>query len=134
MKQTLLSLLPVVLATLVAVVMLGHEAEARMTPDVYRARAWLQQRTDDRHFACLHRLLSAESGWRVHNRYGRAYGLGQALPGHKMASAERPSRGPLWDSWRHDALVQASWTLHYIRGRYNGACAAWRHFRRASWY
>lgn len=133
MKQTLLSLLPVVLATLVAVVMLGHEAEARMTPDVYRARAWLQRRMDDRHFACLHRLVAAESGWRVHARTGSAYGLSQSLPGRKMRTAERPARGPLWDSWRHDALVQASWTLRRIRVVYNGACAALR-FQNARGY
>jgi hypothetical protein len=113
---------------------LSAPTEARMTHDVFVARHWLRQRTDDRHFACLHKLISAESGWKVHNRYGRAYGLGQALPGRKMRSAERPARGPLWDSWRHDALVQASWTLHYIRGRYRGSCAAWRHFERFSWY
>lgn len=113
-----------------SVTLTGSSTEARMTPDVYRARHWLQQRMDDRHFACLHRLWSAESGWKVHSRYPvnaplsrAAYGIPQLYPGTKM-----PPRA------RHDATRQVRIGLHYIRARYRGACAAWRHFQRRSYY
>ena len=112
---------------------------AGYTADVQQARHWLRERTQPAAFRCLHVLWDAESGWRVRargpmTRWGRAYGIPQALPGRKMRSAERPARGPRWDDWREDALVQASWGWHYIRARYGTTCRALAHFRRFSWY
>jgi len=71
-------------------------------------------------FSCLDPLWAHESGWSVTaaNPDG-AYGIPQALPGSKMASA-----GP---DWQTDAATQIRWGLEYIKGTYGSPCAAWGH-------
>ena len=78
-------------------------------------------------FGCLESLWNRESGWRVTaaNPSG-AYGIPQALPGVKMASA-----GP---DWRYDAETQIKWGLGYIAGRYGSPCGAWGHSQATGWY
>lgn len=112
----------------------GPHTEARYTENVQRARQWSREHVKVGQWRCLHRLWEAESHWHVHARTGLAYGIPQAYPGRKMASAERPRRGPRWDSWRHDGLVQVSWGLRYVRGRYGTPCAARRFQVRFGWY
>jgi len=79
-------------------------------------------------FGCLVNLWNRESHWNVHaqNRSSGAYGIPQALPGSKMASA-----GP---DWRNNATTQIKWGLGYIKGRYGSPCAAWSHSQRTGWY
>lgn len=79
------------------------------------------------HYACLERLWARESGWnhRAGNGSG-AYGIPQALPGHKMASAGR--------DWRTNPRTQIKWGLSYIKQRYGSPCAAWSHFQSRGWY
>lgn len=101
---------------------------------VTNARQWSRDRLADRPWRCFDRLIHEESGWAIHARTGRAYGLPQALPGVKMKAAERPRRGPEWDSWRHDWHVQLTWAFRYIRGRYGSMCAAYRHQLVWGWY
>jgi hypothetical protein len=55
-----------------------------------------------------------------------AFGIPQALPGSRMASA-----GP---DWQASAATQITWGLRYIRGTYGSPCAAWSHERAAGWY
>lgn len=78
-------------------------------------------------FGCLESLWNRESGWRTTaaNPSG-AYGIPQALPGSKMASA-----GP---NWQTDAETQIKWGLGYIAGRYGSPCAAWGHSQATGWY
>src|SRR4029077_20350760 len=59
-------------------------------------------------FGCLVSLWNLESGWNVYasNPSSGAYGIPQALPGSKMASA-----GPDWQS---NAATQIRWGLGYI--------------------
>jgi hypothetical protein len=78
-------------------------------------------------FACLDPLWARESGWSVtaENPSG-AYGIPQALPGDKMASA-----GP---DWQTSAATQIEWGLRYIRGIYGSPCAAWAHEQATGWY
>jgi hypothetical protein len=81
-----------------------------------------------RQFGPLDKLWNRESGW---NKYARnpssgAYGIPQALPGNKMASA-----GP---RWRRNAATQIRWGLGYIRARYASPRHAWRHEARYGWY
>jgi len=78
-------------------------------------------------FGCLKSLWNEESGWRVtaSNPSG-AYGIPQALPGSKMASA-----GP---DWQTDAATQIRWGLGYIKGLYGSPCGAWAHEQAAGWY
>jgi hypothetical protein len=72
-------------------------------------------------FACLNRLWTAESGWnaRASNSGSGAYGIAQAFPGSKMASA-----GP---DWKSNPATQIRWGLGYINGHYGTPCRAWSH-------
>lgn len=81
-----------------------------------------------REFTCLDRLWTRESSWnhRARNPSSGAYGIPQALPAAKMASA-----GP---DWRTSAVTQIRWGLSYIRGRYGSPCAAWGHTVATGWY
>jgi uncharacterized protein YabE (DUF348 family) len=78
-------------------------------------------------FNCLVQMWDRESGWRVNaaNPSG-AYGIPQALPGSKMASA-----GPNWES---NASTQIKWGLGYIKARYNSPCQAWSLWQTQGWY
>jgi len=79
-------------------------------------------------FSCLDSLWERESGWNVYadNTSSGAYGIPQALPGSKMASA-----GPDWQS---DAATQIRWGLGYIQASYGSPCGAWDHEEADGWY
>ena len=79
-------------------------------------------------FSCLDPLWEHESRWSVTaaNPGSGAFGIPQALPGSRMASA-----GP---DWQTSAATQITWGMQYIRGTYGSPCAAWSHERAASWY
>ncbi len=81
-----------------------------------------------RQFKYLNRLWDRESGWNVYasNPYSGAYGIPQAVPGSKMASAGR--------YWRTSAWTQIRWGLRYIRGIYGSPHRAWDHELRTGWY
>jgi hypothetical protein len=78
-------------------------------------------------FGCLKVMWNNESGWRVTaaNASG-AYGIPQALPGSKMASA-----GP---NWQTNATTQIKLGLGYIKGRYGTPCGAWNFWQANGWY
>jgi len=82
----------------------------------------------DDQFSCLVSLWNRESGWRADalNPWSGAYGIPQALPGEKMASA-----GP---DWRTNAATQIAWGLSYISSRYGSPCGAWGHSEQTGWY
>ena len=79
-------------------------------------------------FDCLDALWNAESGWNPYasNPGSGAYGIPQALPGSKMASA-----GP---DWQTNPATQISWGLSYIQATYGSPCAAWDHEQADGWY
>lgn len=79
-------------------------------------------------WGCLEKLWDRESHWneRAMNRYSGAYGIPQALPGSKMASAG--------SDWQTNAATQIKWGLNYIASRYKSPCGAWAHFQRVGWY
>ena len=79
-------------------------------------------------FRCLQSLWNAESGWNPYasNPSSGAYGIPQALPGSKMASA-----GPDWQS---NPATQIRWGLGYIKSTYGSPCAAWSHEQGSGWY
>ena len=79
-------------------------------------------------FSYLNWLWQRESGWNKYamNPYSGAYGIPQALPGSKMASA-----GP---NWRANAYTQIRWGLRYIRARYGSPHRAWNHSQATGWY
>ena len=79
-------------------------------------------------FGCLDSLWYRESKWnpRADNPHSSAYGIPQALPGSKMASA-----GP---DWQYNPETQIRWGLGYIAGRYGTPCGAWGHSQARGWY
>ncbi len=79
-------------------------------------------------FSYLNRLWMHESGWnpRASNPYSGAYGIPQAVPGSKMASAG--------SNWRTSPRTQIRWGLHYIKVRYYSPHGAWLHEVRYGWY
>ncbi len=70
-------------------------------------------------FSCLVEIWNRESGWTydAENPASGAYGIPQALPGWKMASA-----GPAWQT---NPATQIRWGLGYIQQVYGNPCAAW---------
>ena len=78
--------------------------------------------------SCLVNLWNHESGWRhtADNPNSSAYGIPQALPGSKMASAGA--------DWKTNPETQIKWGLQYIDKRYNTPCGAWSAFKKKGWY
>jgi hypothetical protein len=68
-------------------------------------------------YSCADNIIVRESGWRVNAANGEAYGIPQANPGSKMASAGA--------DWQTDGDTQLRWMLGYVDGTYGGACNAW---------
>ena len=81
-----------------------------------------------RQFKYLNRLWDRESSWNVYasNPYSGAYGIPQAMPGSKMASAG--------SHWRTSARTQIRWGLRYIRDVYGTPQRAWDHELSTGWY
>ena len=79
-------------------------------------------------FSCLQPLWNAESGWNASasNPSSGAYGIPQALPGSKMASAGA--------DWQSNPATQIRWGLGYIRSVYGSPCSAWSHEEAYGWY
>ena len=79
-------------------------------------------------FSCLDSLWTRESNWnpRADNPTSSAYGIPQALPGSKMATAGA--------DWRTNPATQIRWGLGYIADRYGNPCGAWNHFQQRNWY
>lgn len=87
------------------------------------ARGWGSDQFD-----CLVSLWNRESRWNAfaENSSSGAYGIPQALPGSKMASAG--------DDWQTNPTTQITWGLGYIAGRYGSPCGAWAHSEALGWY
>ena len=100
----------------------GGSAKA-IAADLLAARGWSAGQFD-----CLDSLWTKESNWKVRadNPTSSAYGIPQALPGSKMASAG--------SDWRTNAHTQISWGLGYIADRYGSPCGAWSHSKSHNWY
>lgn len=108
-------------------------AAPSVTPDPGSAQAYAQTQVAARgwsnaDFNCLVSLWNKESGWRVNaeNPSSGAYGIPQALPGKKMATAGA--------DWQTNANTQVDWGLGYISGRYSTPCGAWQHSVNVGWY
>jgi len=92
------------------------------------ARSLLAARGQSSQFSCLDQLWNRESGWSTSadNPASSAYGIPQALPGSKMASAGA--------DWRTNPATQITWGLSYIASRYGSPCGAWSHSQSNGWY
>lgn len=79
-------------------------------------------------YDCLELLWDRESRWNAfaENPSSGAYGIPQALPGDKMATAGA--------DWQTNPTTQIIWGLGYIEARYGSACGAWAHSEDVGWY
>ncbi|MGX9883849.1 aggregation-promoting factor C-terminal-like domain-containing protein [Streptomyces sp. NPDC002276] len=79
-------------------------------------------------FQCFSNIVSHESGWNYHavNASSGAYGLFQALPAGKYASAG--------SDWQTNPATQIKWGLNYMDSRYGSPCEAWSFWQANSWY
>jgi hypothetical protein len=84
-------------------------------------------------FKCFDELMHRESSWRTRkdpqfadNPRSSAYGIPQALPGHKMKSAGA--------DWRTNPVTQIRWAISYIEERYETPCKALAFHNRKGWY
>jgi hypothetical protein len=74
------------------------------------------------------KIVEHESGWNVTatNSSSGAYGLVQALPGTKMASAG--------SDWKTNPATQIEWGLDYMNSRYGSPTGAWAFWQANGWY
>lgn len=81
-------------------------------------------------FGCLNNLWIGESNWnyKATNSSSGAYGIAQALPASKMASAGA--------DWQTNPATQIKWGLGYIKSSYGSPCNAWAFWQSKSphWY
>lgn len=113
-----------------AMVLGANPASAAAAPSqTGSAKAIAQQMIkDDAQFECFSNIVSHESGWDSHasNPSSGAYGLVQALPGSKMASAGA--------DWKTNPKTQIEWGLDYMNDRYGSPCGAWSAWQSQGWY
>ncbi|MEN3583042.1 MULTISPECIES: transglycosylase SLT domain-containing protein [unclassified Streptomyces] len=83
---------------------------------------------DQAEYTCFSNIVQHESNWNLTatNPSSGAYGLVQALPGSKMASAG--------SDWQTNAATQIKWGVDYMKDRYGSACDAWSFWQANGWY
>ena len=108
-------------------------AQVAVTGTVAEYQAYAKERClaygwSESDFNCLVKLWNKESRWRVTacNRSSGAYGIPQALPASKMASAG--------SDYKTNYKTQINWGLGYIKARYGTPSNAWNHSQRKGWY
>jgi hypothetical protein len=79
-------------------------------------------------YRCFNNIIIRESNWDIDatNPSSGAYGIPQALPGGKMASAG--------DDWRTNPATQITWGIEYMKDRYGSPCSAWGFKSSHGWY
>ncbi|BBC36822.1 uncharacterized protein SGFS_081160 [Streptomyces graminofaciens] len=83
---------------------------------------------DSAQYTCFSNIVDHESDWNINatNASSGAYGLVQALPGSKMASAG--------SDWKTNAATQIKWGVDYMKDRYGSPCGAWNFWQANNWY
>ncbi|PBC64113.1 hypothetical protein BKI49_10480 [Streptomyces sp. Tue6028] len=83
---------------------------------------------DAAQFNAFSKIVEHESGWNASatNASSGAYGLVQALPGSKMASAGA--------DWKTNPKTQIKWGLDYMNSRYGSPMGAWSFWQANGWY
>jgi len=82
----------------------------------------------DAQFQCFDNIIMHESKWSITatNPTSGAYGIPQALPGSKMATAGA--------DWKTNPATQITWALGYVKARYSTPCGAWSFKSAHGWY
>lgn len=95
---------------------------------VAQVQAMARQMIPADQFQCFSNIVNHESTWnyQASNPSSGAYGLVQALPGTKMASAGA--------DWQTNPATQIKWGLNYMNERYDSPCGAWSFWQANNWY
>lgn len=107
---------------------LGYEPETTDPREIARQMMLNKYQWDEQQFNCYDSIIMRESKWiwNADNPTSSAYGIPQALPGSKMASAGA--------DWRTNPATQIKWGLGYVAERYGTPCQAWSYKRSHGWY
>ncbi|GGR99646.1 hypothetical protein GCM10010269_43210 [Streptomyces humidus] len=95
---------------------------------VSQIQAMAAQMVPSGQFQCFSNIVDHESSWNYHavNASSGAYGLFQALPAGKYASAGA--------DWQTNPATQIKWGLNYMDSRYGSPCEAWSFWQANHWY
>jgi flagellar hook-length control protein FliK len=95
---------------------------------VAQIQAMARQMVAADQFQCFSNIVDHESSWNYQatNASSGAYGLFQALPAGKYASAGA--------DWRTNPATQIKWGLNYMNSRYGSPCQAWSFWSANHWY
>ncbi|AZP17398.1 transglycosylase SLT domain-containing protein [Streptomyces aquilus] len=110
-------------------VLTAAPAQAATTDSAAQAKAIAHKMIPNAaQYSAFSNIVEHESGWDVNatNASSGAYGLVQALPGSKMASAG--------SDWKTSAETQIEWGLDYMNSRYGSPSGAWAFWQANGWY
>ncbi|MFC3576608.1 transglycosylase SLT domain-containing protein [Streptomyces yaanensis] len=116
-------------AATTGMVLTSVPAQAATPTEASSAKSIARQMIPDAaQFNAFDKIVSHESGWNhtATNASSGAYGLVQALPGSKMASAG--------SDWKTNPATQIKWGLDYMNSRYGSPAAAWDFWSTHHWY
>ncbi|MFD9431572.1 transglycosylase SLT domain-containing protein [Streptomyces sp. NPDC060002] len=100
----------------------------RSSYSIAQIQAMAAQMVPSGQFQCFSNIVDHESSWNYHavNASSGAYGLFQALPAGKYASAG--------SDWQTNPATQIKWGLNYMDSRYGSPCEAWSFWQANHWY
>ena len=104
-------------------------AKLSIAPEQETCVSWLREAgVPEEHLEAAIYIIYHESGCRVDatNPYSGAYGIPQALPGNKMATAG--------DDWQTNPVTQIRWMNGYVTSRYGGWPQALAFKQAKGWY
>ncbi|MEU6065868.1 MULTISPECIES: aggregation-promoting factor C-terminal-like domain-containing protein [Streptomyces] len=116
-------------AATTGMVLTSAPAQAATTASPSSAQAIAHKMIPDAaQYNAFSKIVEHESGWNVSatNASSGAYGLVQALPGSKMASAGA--------DWKTNPATQIKWGLDYMNSRYGSPVDAWNFWQANNWY
>ncbi|KKD02871.1 transglycosylase SLT domain-containing protein [Streptomyces sp. WM6386] len=116
-------------AATAGLVLTAAPAQAATTSSAAQAKSIAHQMIPNAaQYNAFSKIVEHESGWDVDatNASSGAYGLVQALPGSKMASAG--------SDWKTSAETQIEWGLKYMNERYGSPTGAWAFWQANGWY
>ncbi len=95
---------------------------------IAQIQAMAQQMVPSGQYQCFSNIVDHESSWnyKAVNPSSGAYGLFQALPAGKYASAGA--------DWQTNPATQIKWGLNYMNERYGSPCDAWAFWQANHWY
>ncbi|MEV0266312.1 transglycosylase SLT domain-containing protein [Streptomyces sp. NPDC050617] len=105
----------------------GHDGladlSAQSSYSISEIKALAQQIVPSDQFQCFSNIVNNESTWnyKATNPSSGAYGLMQALPGNKMASAGA--------DWQTNPATQIKWGLSYMNNKFGSPCGAWSYWQ-----